>query len=350
VARAELLRMLPLAERGGGEELIDVLRSLAEVTARAGRSKEALDYAGRAIRVAEETGNSPGPVWYTAATAELVGGTLARAQAYAERGVRASRQEHDKIYLSRNLYALGQARLRLGDARVAAQVLREVRDLEAAQGIGDPAVLRWHADLAAALVGVGDLADAAATIVAGRTGPHGSRVAPGVAARMDRSEALLRAERGDVDGAVDQLAVAASVFAGLGQPIEQGHALLVCAQVERRRRRYAAARAAAAEALAIFAAFDATPWVDQAARTLARVDGGVSATPAAPPAPRSPAEGGGLTPTETRIASLVRAGASNREIAAQLFLSVKTVEASLTRIYRKLGVRSRTQLSSRLTD
>jgi len=45
---------------------------------------------------------------------------------------------------------------------------------------------------------------------------------------------------------------------------------------------------------------------------------------------------------------MIREGASNREIATSMFLSVKTVEATLTRIYRKLGVRSRTQLSSRL--
>ena len=57
-----------------------------------------------------------------------------------------------------------------------------------------------------------------------------------------------------------------------------------------------------------------------------------------------------LTATEARIAALVREGASNREIATRLFLSVKTIEATLTRIYRKLGVRSRTQLSSRLAS
>jgi DNA-binding NarL/FixJ family response regulator len=55
-----------------------------------------------------------------------------------------------------------------------------------------------------------------------------------------------------------------------------------------------------------------------------------------------------LTATEAGIATMVREGASNREIAARMFLSVKTVEAALTRVYRKLGVRSRTQLSSRL--
>jgi hypothetical protein len=108
--------MLALVERGEGEELVGVLRSLAEVSANAGRCRDALDFAGRAIRVAQEAGLSPGPVWYTGAVAELAGGTLARAAAYAERGCRASEQEHDSIHLGRNLHALGQVLLRSGDA------------------------------------------------------------------------------------------------------------------------------------------------------------------------------------------------------------------------------------------
>ena len=55
-----------------------------------------------------------------------------------------------------------------------------------------------------------------------------------------------------------------------------------------------------------------------------------------------------LTATERRVADLVGAGHSNQETAAELFLSVKTVEANLTRIYRKLSVRSRTELAHHL--
>jgi DNA-binding NarL/FixJ family response regulator len=55
-----------------------------------------------------------------------------------------------------------------------------------------------------------------------------------------------------------------------------------------------------------------------------------------------------LTPTEQRIATLASSGATNREIAAQLFITVKTVEANLSRIYGKIGVRSRTELASSL--
>ena len=135
-------------------------------------------------------------------------------------------------------------------------------------------------------------------------------------------------------------------FDELGQPIERGHTLLVLSQIERRRRRYAAARAAATEALAVLTRIGAKPWIEQAVRTLAWVDG---TSVDAPAAPREPSGAlAALTATEARIATMVREGASNREIATRMFLSVKTVEATLTRIYRKLGVRSRTQLSSRL--
>ena len=341
VAREDLLRMLALVERGGGEELVQVLRTLSEVSAQSGRCAEALDFVGRALRVAQETGQSPGPVWYSAALAELAGGTIGRATAYAERGCRASEQERDSIYLGRNLYALGQARLRSGDARGGVETLRRIRALERAQGVAEPSVVRWHSDLVAGLIALGELEEADATIRAARAAvenrPHGA----GVTARLDRAEALLLAERGEPDRSVALLADAVRRFEQLGQPIERGHCLLVLAQVERRRRRHAAARTAAGEALAIFDRIGAKPWAEQAERTVARLDG------------RSdPDEHGGalttLTATESRIAAMVRDGASNREIATRMFLSVKTVEATLTRMYRKLGVRSRTQLSSRL--
>ena len=100
-----------------------------------------------------------------------------------------------------------------------------------------------------------------------------------------------------------------------------------------------------ARAVALFQQADAKPWAEQAERALARTERTV-AQPKAPPAGSPPEDQ--LTGTEARIAGLVRDGATNREIATRLYLSVKTVEATLTRVYRKLGVRSRTQLTSRL--
>jgi DNA-binding CsgD family transcriptional regulator/tetratricopeptide (TPR) repeat protein len=344
-ARAELLTLLAVAEHDrSGEALVEVLRSLSEVATRAGRCPEALRYADRAVAAAQQAGLSPGPTWYTAAVAELAGGSLDRAAGYARRGVRASEQEHDSIYLRRNLHALGQAALRAGDTRDGVAALRRLSDLEAALGATDPLIVRWHGDLAGGLAALGEHAEAAATLAAARSAAHRFGATPGVTGYLDRATAVVLSESGQADSAVVLSAAAAHHFARLRQPIEQGHALLVQGGAERRRRRYAAARVAIGAALAIFLQADAKPWAEQTERALARTER-TAAVPAggAPPPPDH-----GLTTTEARIAGLVRDGATNREIATQLYLSVKTVEATLTRVYRKLGVRSRTQLSSKL--
>jgi DNA-binding CsgD family transcriptional regulator len=330
-ARRDLRDLLAVAERAGGEETIEMLRALAEVSARAGLCREALDQASRAMRLSDEVGLSPGKCWYTAAIAELAGGSFARALGYAERGVRASTEERDVLYLSRGYYAAGLARLYGGDPAGAVVALRRVRELEAAQGAVDPSVLRWHGELAVALVAIGEYDEARAVVAEARGGAErlGRR---GVLVQLARAEAACHAAAGDPDRAAEVLISGAAGLAEAGLPIEHGHALLALARVERRRRRYAVSRAALHEALAVFTRVGARPWVEEVAQALSTVDS--TAQP--------------LTATESRIAALVRDGASNREIAAQLYLSVKTVEATLTRIYRKLQVRSRTQLSSRL--
>jgi DNA-binding CsgD family transcriptional regulator/tetratricopeptide (TPR) repeat protein len=346
-ARAELLTLLAVAEHDRtGEAVVEVLRSLSEVATRAGRCRDALRYAHRAVAAAQQAGLSPGPTWYTAAVAELAGGSLDRAAGYARRGVRASEQEHDSIYLRRNLHALGQAALRAGDTRDGVASLRRLRDLEATLGATDPLIVRWHGDLAGGLAALGEHTEAAATLAAARAAAHRLGTTPGVTGYLDRAAAVVLSQSGQADSAVVLSAAAAHHFARLRQPIEQGHALLVQGGAERRRRRYAAARVAIGAALAIFLQADAKPWAEQTERALARTE----RTAGSPGTAGSPPPDLGLTGTEARIAGLVREGATNREIATQLFLSVKTVEATLTRVYRKLGVRSRTQLSSRLVN
>jgi DNA-binding CsgD family transcriptional regulator len=103
--------------------------------------------------------------------------------------------------------------------------------------------------------------------------------------------------------------------------------------LERRAHRRGAARTALTEAVRRYAAAEAVPWWEVAAAELARLDGG---------------RGAGLSDTERRIVELVRAGATNREIARSMFLSIKAVEANLTRLYRRLGVRNRAQLARAL--
>ena len=123
-------------------------------------------------------------------------------------------------------------------------------------------------------------------------------------------------------------------------PFERARALFVLGQVHRRRREKRLAREAFTAALAVFDELGAAVWARRTHEELARVL--VRQSPTGRTAT-------GLTATEERVARLAAEGLSNREIADRAFLSPKTVEVNLTRIYRKLGVRSRAALASRLT-
>ncbi|TYK43666.1 helix-turn-helix transcriptional regulator [Actinomadura decatromicini] len=350
-ARTELLRMLALVERGSGEEVVHVLRNLSEVSVRTGRCREALDFADRAMRITEQAALSPGPAWYHGALAELAGGSVDRAVALAEQGLRASEQENDVIFQSRLLHVLGVAYMRAGDVRTGVDTLLRIETLgsstdehEHRRGPLSPMVLRWHGDLAQGLASLGDTERAERVIRATRAVVGDRTRGVGVGGQLDRAEACVLAARGEHDQAVALLRRAAALFERLGQPLEVGQCLLEEARIERRRRRGGPARRTAAEALEIFLRCGARPWAEQARHRLARPDAAVPDGPAA----AVPATQITLTEGERRIALLVGQGATNQQVAHRLFLSVKTVEASLTRIYRKLGIRSRSQLGSLL--
>ncbi|WP_139979978.1 ATP-binding protein [Nocardioides litoris] len=335
------LAMLAQVERGAGMDHLHVLRCLVEVAARAGRGREAVEYAARAARTGEQFDLEAYSGWFVAATAELLAGDVGRARTLAGRGAEAAAVRGDVRYRQRHLVLLGQALLRSGDAQGAADALERVRAHERAEGFSDPTVSRWHADLVSALAALGRLDDAddvlaeARREVARREAAGGT---DGVSAQLDRAEAELRTARGDLDGAAHTLDRAAKVAADLGLRVDEGRVLVTRAHLERRRRRVAAARTALQDAHRLFTTLHATAWADQVQAEL---------TP-------DPARGAGdplldrLTETEARIARAVAEGASNREIAERTYVSVKTVEATLTRIYRKLDLRSRTQLATLL--
>ncbi|MFE0699295.1 AAA family ATPase [Streptomyces sp. NPDC058872] len=347
-SRAQLLRMLGQVERGKGDELVLVLRSLAEVCARMGRCRDALHYAHRAGRIASECGTSPGPTWYTRAVAELAGGSLGRAVVFAERGARASEQEHDSIHLGRCLHVLGKALLWQGEPAEAVRVLERVREGERRCGPASPLVLRWHGDLAMGLARLHRTVEAAELIAETRGALSvEDRSGGAVAGQLLRAEALTAWAERAPDRATALLHSARDHFAELGQPLEEGQCLLLAGGLEHRRRRRTAALRAVEEARALFAACDARPWVEQAEHALLRCEnGGGRRAPGDTAADGSTVGLAALTDAEARVAVLVGAGASNREAASRLFLSAKTVEGTLTRVYRKLGVRSRSQLCS----
>ena len=111
--------------------------------------------------------------------------------------------------------------------------------------------------------------------------------------------------------------------------------LLVLGGVQRRLKRRRAARESLGEALEICEQIRAPLWAEQARVELARVSG------------RAPGSGD-LTENELRVAELVAGGLTNKEVAAALFLSVRAVESTLSKVYTKLGVRSRTELAGKL--
>ncbi|WP_234834814.1 helix-turn-helix transcriptional regulator [Mycolicibacterium stellerae] len=146
-----------------------------------------------------------------------------------------------------------------------------------------------------------------------------------------RCRAMLLAARGDVDAAEKAVERALREHERLPMPFERARSLLLLGQIQRRRRAKDAAAATLREALDVFEELGTPLWVDRAQVELARAKTGARPT----------AE---LTPSERRVAELLASGMTRREVAAALFISPKTVEASLTRIYRKLGIHSRAEL------
>ncbi|MFF9199839.1 AAA family ATPase [Streptomyces sp. NPDC014779] len=336
-ARTALLPLLVEAERmGDAEATVDILRSLAEAELRAGRCARALDHAHRAQALTDGTALSAAPACYTSALVEGSAGRTELALVHARRGVDIARQEDNKVFLSRNLFALGHLLLLTGRPKEALEPLEEVRELEQLQQVHDPSVLRWHPELAETLAALGHL-DQAQDLLddTRRTATVLGRGA--VLPLLERPQALLDAARGDYDTAARRLTDAADRLRRL--PLERGRTLLALSHTERRGRRRASARTAAQSAADLFTTHHAHPWAKTAAHALSRLEAGPTGASAHPR----------LTSAEQRCAELAAAGASNRDIATTLTISVKTVEATLSRVYRKLGLHSRIQLAHTLT-
>ncbi|MFF4760115.1 AAA family ATPase [Streptomyces sp. NPDC001292] len=343
-ARATMTGLLrEVRRRGMVESEVHFLRLLAETELRSGHCGRALDLARESLRLARDTGIGESASATLASLAEASGGSTDRALALAREAVGHAEEDGDQMYLSRALTALGHAQLVAGDDRAAVTALRRVRELELGLGITDPARGRWHGDLAEALVRIGERAEAQHVIDVARE--HALRLGrESVLAVLDRSEAQVRAARGDQDAAVAQLTSAQDRLAKLGNGLEEARAAFALARLRTLAPALGSARAGAAavpgptsydEAARLFRRCRALPW-------LRRVEDAATARPAQPEV--VPAALDGLAAMERQVAALVMEGATNREIAARLFVSVKTVEATLTRVYRKLGIRSRVDI------
>jgi DNA-binding NarL/FixJ family response regulator len=120
-------------------------------------------------------------------------------------------------------------------------------------------------------------------------------------------------------------------IARLPMPFERARTQLLLGQLQRRQCHKDAASATLREALATFENLNTPLWADRARAELARVNVGPRQTTA-------------LTTSQQRVAELTASGMTNRDVAARLFISPKTVEVNLTGIYRKLGIHSRPEL------
>jgi DNA-binding CsgD family transcriptional regulator len=200
--------------------------------------------------------------------------------------------------------------------------------------IPEPIIAFLVPDEIEALIGLGRL-DRAASLTEAFEEAAGRLQRPWALMRAARCRALLLAASGDGEGAAAKAGEAIGRCAGLELTIESARTFLVAGQIERRRRRKAMAADHLRRAQEAFEEMGAVLWAERASIELARVGLRRSAPPQ-------------LTPSEQRVAELAAAGRTNREVAAQLFMSPKTVEANLARIYRKLGLHSRAELGAQL--
>jgi DNA-binding CsgD family transcriptional regulator len=272
------------------------LADAALVEAHAGRVEVCRDYADAARQAAQRTGYGIATIWSSA--------------------------------------ALGLLELSLGNPEAAHRALEPWTEFVEQHGLTEPIRAFFLSDAIEALVALGELerAERLTDMLAARGRELDRSFALATSARCS---ALLSAARGDLGRALREIERACDEHKRLPMPLEFGRTLLVKGQIERRAKRKAAAKESLEHALGILEEVGAVLWAEKARAELARV----GLRRAAPDE---------LTETERRVAELAASGLKNREVAAELFLSPKTVEANLARVYRKLEIHSRAELGARL--
>lgn len=230
---------------------------------------------------------------------------------------------------------LGFLDVSLGDYQAAAQTLGPLAAAAVAMGYGEPTAAPFAPDTVEALAGVGRLDEAA--MLTDQLESNGRRLDRAWALALGaRCRSLLLAAEGDLDAAAAAGERALEEHRRLPMPLERARTELVLGQIQRRRRQKRSAGLHLMQAAQVFAEVGAAAWEARARAELERVQ-------------VSSADAGELTASERRVAELAATGMTNREVAAALFVSPKTVEANLARIYHKLGIHSRAELGQRMT-
>lgn len=329
--------LLRRAADEGHEQAFPVLHfHLAELEVRAGDWAAAAQHAEESLKLAAlaQMRFNETMARYAVALVRAHHGEEESAREHAEAGLALAETSRVTLSAILNLGVLGFLEVSLRNEAAAHEHLERATGLISSMGVGEPGYLRIVPDAVEACVAVGKLERAEALLK-----PFMER-----ARALDRSSALaaagrcaglLAAARGDSARALRALRRALREHERARQPFERARTLLVLGQVLRRGRQKRAARETLELARDMFQDLDARLWTVRAEEELRRVGGRA-------PAPLA------LTPTEERVAELAAAGRTNREIADALFMSVHTVEWNLSKIYRKLGIRSRTELAAGL--
>jgi DNA-binding CsgD family transcriptional regulator len=326
------------ADRGEETTVPFLLGHLAELETWAGQWRTADRHASLGLLSATRSERQPmrAQLLYAKGLVEAHLGNVTRARRHAEAGANLSRSVGASVTWLLNQGVLGFLALSLRCPAEAAQHLGPMLDVLWTIGIEEPGVVRFVPDAIEALIEAGDLHRASSALKKYESHAHAAQRDSAEAAAL-RCLGLLTAARGDARRGVRTLEDAVVRHRTQALPFELGRSLLALGLLLRRARRQSAARAALEESLNIFQRLGASLWREQAQDVLSRRRG-----------PGRSVDG--LTPAELRVGRLVARGATNQEVARQLFVSIRAVEAHLTNIYRKLGIRSRTELAIRLSS
>jgi len=322
-------------EVGDEESIASLSIFLSELELRAGDLERARRLAdeGMVLQEGSYGEDAQGASAYARASVATYRGEVDLARELAERGLAQSEAQEDAVFAAASRATLGFLEFSLGENAAMVERLRPLVERFLQGEAGDPGRRQniVMPDVTEALVGLGRVAEAEELLGAWeRAGERFER--PRIRATALRCRALLSAAEGELGLAVRHAEAALDHHRDLPVPFERARTLIVLGTLHRRAKHKAAARAALEEAVEILEAMGVPLWVDRARAELGRIGGRAQAD--------------GLTPTEQRVADLVAEGRSNKEVAGELFVSVRTVEANLTRIYSKLGIRSRTELAA----
>ena len=328
-----LARAVPLYRDGGMlVALIAALSVLSGLELNRGRLERAMAAATESLQRARELDLSRHVAWALICMAgvEAVLGRDEACRAHAAEAV-ATRAQADVEIEAHALDALGRLELGQGCAQESIHRFERVREFAGVAGGGTP-YLRWRPDLIEAYARTNRQAEAARELAALES-LKASGLGPWASAAIARCRGLLA----DEETFAEAFAEALRLCTDSVSPFERARTELVYGERLRRAGRRLDSREQLRSALDQFERLGASSWAERAREEL-RASGETARK-------RDPALVDELTPRELEIALQVADGGTNKEVAARLFLSPKTVELHLGRVYRKLGIRSRTELA-----